>query len=220
MMGCLWLWVASPPDEWICTLAGAPSGPPIDPVAAALERLVSHLRATVPPALLDAYGDDAGLEILRGWPDDAGATKASAPAILSITGGPPTVTPVPVTPAGGYRSGSQYVSTIVTAYWQAAVSVTLLCDDRDLRDKIAPSVYRALDPASSVGPRGLTLASDRYRDRLVTYRLTGASVTDGAESAMLGEWRQVWSLEARSDLADTEAWPALTEHRPDVHPTL
>lgn len=209
----LWWWASDPSQEGLPLWPAGDDTSTIDVVAATVEALVGHLRHGLRSRVEAQWGQGDLVEVLRGWPDDAGKAKPSAPVVVAVTHGQAVNTPVQAHVVSSVVISGQAHTLICHQEWEAPVLVTVLCDDRSTRDQVAGLLPELLDPAPLWGARGLVLHPLRYHGLPMVLTTQGSELTDDSESAMLGEWRAIWTLRATGQVVRRETMPAIQDPR-------
>jgi hypothetical protein len=166
---------------------------PIDPVASAMDALVTHLATTL----------GSTYTVLRGWPEHRDDYDPAAKPVVTVVAGEPTETRV---------SPRELASSTGTVTYKIAdisvpVQLDVWCAHRARLDGALLAVGRALEngvPHTS----GLWLAQSDYYGRPVTFEVTGGPRRhDGPDSATVGEWRATFSLRCSAARVAHRTWP-------------
>lgn len=177
-----------------------------EPVAAALEALVSTLAASL-----------AGVTVRRGFPQANTPLDLTQP-LLTVEAGQPRR--LPVQPRQVAQSGSGTLTlTWAVARLHLDVQIDLWTKYRPKRDEFALTVNQALHPSLPLTPHLRFTVTD-YFSRPATLRiLDGPRALDDGDTAASDEWRAVWQGVVELDEVQQGTTPELVDIRAQIAAT-
>lgn len=176
---------------------------PIEPQAAALDALAAYLTTE-----LASY--EHTVKVRRGWPESHEALDLEGGPEIAITAGNPVVVPCVPKMVDETPDGDDTLYTWRVAFVSFPAQIDVWAPYRVWRDELGQLVQAALFnglPTRS----GLWLPSTTYYSRPLSADVTLTRTEDGSDSAPLGQWRQTWGLEVRSDWVVQSTHPKLEQ---------
>jgi len=179
----------------------------IDPVASALDALVTHLGT----ALGGSY------TVLRGWPEHNTDLDLSGGPTVSVVAGEPTetrISPYLLGTADELDDEDEETGNLVATYKVANLEIPVQIDVwaayRESLDSAMLAVGEALENQAPLSS-GLWLTQSDYYSRPLSFDVTGSRRPDDADAAAVGEWRGTFLLRCSASRVAQRTWPKATE---------
>lgn len=172
----------------------------IDPIASALDAIVTHLDTEV--ATLAS--------VLRGWPEHrVDLDLSGGPVVAVVAGEAPEERINPIVLGSADDGDGGLVVTYKVANLVIPVQIDVWAAYRSQLDDAVAAIDAALAnqvPATS----SLWLTQANYYGRPLSGTVTGFRRADDAETAELGQWRATWNLEVVTDKVAQTTHPTIT----------
>lgn len=159
---------------------------------------------------LDAATSAGAVSVVLGWPD-AQAAQPQGPAIVAVTYGEATETPINPTIYNETEDDGAIEVLDIVARWELSVQVDLFASYRDQRAELAPVIRQILSPGVAHPKLALTLTD--YHDLVVLLMVDSVGDVDDEDAMVAREWRRTWQCTARGKVLTGRTLVPLDDNR-------